>query len=111
MTELPNLTDVQWCFLDLLVRAKQKGVNRVSRTELLYSPGLPDDVKVRLVFGGVLIADGDLVILHGTNEFEITERGLRVFNAKFGKGDKAAQATKVADAVIALPDWSGRTEQ
>ena len=102
----PNLTDAQWCFLDLLVRAKQKGVDRVNRTELLYSPGLPDIVKARLVFGGLVIADGDLVILHGTNEFEITEKGIRAFNAKFGKGDAAAQPTAIADVVIALPDRS-----
>lgn len=100
-----ELSDAQWCFLDILVRARRRGITRVHRHEIMNS-GLPDAAKVQLVFGGLLIANGDLVAMHGADEFEITERGLRAYNARFGKGEAAAQPSHVADLVIALPDRS-----
>lgn len=101
-----ELSDAQWCFLDLLARAKSKGVDRVTRAELLATPMLPDSAKIQIVFGGLLLSTGDLVTLHKSDEFEITEAGLRAFNTKFGKGEAAAKPSKIADVVIALPDRS-----
>ena len=100
-----ELSDAQWCFLDILVRAKRRGITRVHRQEIMNS-GLPDAAKVQMIFGGLLIANGDLVAMHGAHEFEITERGLRAYNTRFGKGEAAAQPSHVADLVIALPDRS-----
>lgn len=102
---MAELSDAQWCFLDILVRARRRGITRVHRHEILNS-ALPDAAKVQLVFGGLLIANGDLVAMHGAHEFEITEQGLRAYNTRFGKGEAAAQPSHVADLVIALPDRS-----
>lgn len=99
MTER-NLSDAQWCFLDLLVRARQKGVHRINRMEILNSTGFPGVAKVQLVFAGLLLANGDLVAMHGAHDFEITDEGLRAFNEKYGS------PTRAADVVIALPDNS-----
>jgi hypothetical protein len=35
------LSDEQWCVLDLLMRARQKGVQRLSRAEVLHSETMP----------------------------------------------------------------------
>jgi hypothetical protein len=102
---MADLSDSQWCFLDILVRARRRGITRVHRHEILNS-GLPDTAKVQLVFGGLLIANSDLVAMHGAHEFEITERGLRAYNTRFGKGEAAARPSHVADLVIPLPDRS-----
>lgn len=104
MTLPLQLTDEQWCFLDLLIRAKQKGVHLVNRNELLNSPSLPDAAKVRLVWAGLMLANTELVTMQGQHNFKITEAGVRAFNTKFGKGEEAAKPTAVADVVIALPD-------
>lgn len=99
-----ELSDAQWCFLDLLIRAKRRGVSRVNRLELLAS-AVPAHVKVQLVFAA-LTMPGELVILHGQHDFEITEAGERLFDREFGQAGAQAEPTKIADLVIALPDPS-----
>jgi hypothetical protein len=98
--EMGDLNDVEWCVLDLLLRAKTMGVSRVNRLELLRTSAIPDGVKVKLAFTAILMSSGDLVKMHGTHDFEITEKGERVFLEKFAK------PTTVADVIIALPDLS-----
>ncbi|TAA54608.1 hypothetical protein [Shinella sp. JR1-6] len=97
---MANLTDAQWCVLDLLLRAKNKGVSRVNRHELLHAAAIPDAVKLQLVFAALTLASGEYVALHGQHDFEITPAGETLFNAKFG------QPSNIADTVIALPDGS-----
>jgi hypothetical protein len=100
-----NLSDEQWCFLDLLMRAKNKGVSRINRHELLRSQALPDMARVKLVFAGLTIPT-TLVIMHGQHDFEITDEGVRQYNAKFGTEGEPAEPTRAADMIIALPDRS-----
>lgn len=100
MTAPAELTDIQWCVLDLLLRAKNKGVPRVNRMELLRSSSVLDGVKVKLVFAALGMCNGDYVELHGQHDFEITAAGEQLFLARFAK------PTSVADVVIALPDRS-----
>lgn len=107
---MTELSDAQWCFLDLLARAKSKGVTRVNRLELMNSPALPDMAKVGLVWAALTMPK-EFVILHGQHDFELTDAGLRVFNAKFGKGEAAAKPTAIADQIIMLPDRSREQTQ
>ena len=102
---MSDLSDIEWCVLDLLLRAKRKGVARVNRMEILSSPSIPDGVKIKLVFTALLMANGDFVQMHGKHDFEITEDGERVFLAKFNK------PTAVSDVIIALPDRSMKAFQ
>lgn len=107
---MTDLSDAQWCFLDLLVRAKSKGVSRINRMEVMNSPALPDGAKVGLVWAALTMPK-EFVTLHGQHCFEITDAGLRAFNAKFGKGEAAAKPTAIADEIIMLPDRSMETLQ
>ncbi|MBB3591691.1 hypothetical protein FHX08_002035 [Rhizobium sp. BK529] len=100
-----NLSDIQWCVLDLLLRAKRTGASRVNRLELMRSDALPDALKVKLVFTALTMAGGPFVRLHGQHDFEITDAGERMFNERIGAPSKAA------DAVIALPDQSRQVLQ
>jgi hypothetical protein len=101
---MTDLTDSQWCALDLLARAKAKGADRDNRLELLHRSPLPDGAKVKIVFA-LLTMPAELVTLHGQHDFEITDEGIRVQAEKFG------QPSAVADHVILLPDRSGETIQ
>jgi hypothetical protein len=100
MSLTPELSDAQWCMLDLLMRAKSKGVSRVNRMELLRSEALPEMVRAKLVFTALTMSGGEYVTLHGQHDFEITPRGEEVFLSKY------ARPTSLADLVIALPDLS-----
>lgn len=102
---MADLTNAQWCVLDLLLRAKRKGAPRVNRHELLQTRSIPDSVKLQLVFAALTLAGGEYVALHGQHDFEITMAGEMLFTEKF------KQPSKVADAVIALPDRSGEVLQ
>ncbi|MDR6953848.1 hypothetical protein J2X65_003211 [Ancylobacter sp. 3268] len=108
MTTATQLSDAQWCFLDLLVRSKQRGASRVNRHELLYSSALPAVVRMRLVFAG-LTMPAEFVVIHGQHDFELTEAGQRLYDLRFGRGAEPASATSIADRVIALPDLTGGT--
>jgi hypothetical protein len=96
---MKELSDVDWLVLDLLMRAKQKGINRLSKTELLYNESIPSGVRVKLAWAA-MVMDTSLISWHG-QDFAITERGEKLFNAMFKK------PTTMADVVIALPDRSG----
>jgi len=96
---MENLTDIQWCALDLLMRSKQKGCAIVSRKEMLYSAQIPDGLKVKLTWA-MLTMPNNFVTHHGS-DFEISAKGERVFNAMFKK------PTTMGDVIIALPDRSG----
>lgn len=101
---MENLSDIQWCALDLLMRAKQKGASRINRHELLYSSPVPDGVKIKLVWA-LLTMPHQLVKIHGEHDFEITTKGEQLFNMMFNK------PTKAADVIIALPDRSSEVVQ
>lgn len=100
-----NLSDEQWCVLDLLMRARQKGVDRISRTDLLNSPNIPQGAAMRLTWAA-LTMPSDLVAWHGEQEFGITPAGVSLYNLRFGKGQAPATPSHIADAVICLPDMS-----
>lgn len=95
-----ELSDIEWCLLDLLLRAKRKGVRRVNRLELLKTGALPDKVKLQLVYTAMVMSNGEYVALHGQHDFEITSKGEQIFLARF------ARPSPAADSIIALPDRS-----
>ena len=88
--------------LDLLMRARQKGIQRISRTELLHSHALPQSVLVKLTWAALTMPE-DLVTWHGQHDIAITEKGVAHYNFRFGKGTAPAQPTEIADSVICLP--------
>src|SRR5580700_156674 len=96
-----NLSDEQWCILDLLMRARQKGVHRLNRMEVLHNTALPQVASIKLVWAA-LTMPREVVTWFGQHDFEITEAGVRLFNLRFGNGSNP-MPTKVADAVICLP--------
>lgn len=96
-----NLSDEQWCLLDLLMRARQKGVQRLSRMELLHNTALPQGASVKLAWAALTMPE-EIVTWHGQHDFEITEAGAQLFNLRFGNGSNPTP-TRVADAVIYLP--------
>jgi len=97
MNEL-KLSDEQWLVLDLLLRAKERGISRLTKEELLSSSKLPQAVAIRLVWAA-LTMPANLIVWHG-NEFSITDSGLSAFKLRFGQKIKP---TEIADAVICLP--------
>ena len=97
-----KLSDEQWCFLDLLMRARATGINKISRMEILHSPSLPQGVALKLTFAALTMPTG-LVTMHGQRDFSITEAGASLYNLRFGKGTWPATPTQVADAAIYLP--------
>ena len=97
-----NLSDEQWCVLDLLVRARQKGIRKVSRMELLHSPQLPQNASMRLTWAALTMSK-ELVGMEGQHDFVLTDDGVTLYNLRFGKGAKPATPTAIADSVIYLP--------
>jgi hypothetical protein len=104
MTEF-NLNDAQWCVLDMLMRAREKGVHVLNRMELLSSPSIPQGAAMKLTFAALTIP-GELVEWQGKHDFSITEAGVSLYNLRFGTGASPATPTDVADNVICLPDLS-----
>jgi hypothetical protein len=102
-----DLSDAQWCFLDLLLRAKKRGIPVLSRMEILHSPTLPQGAAMKLVWGALTIP-AELVKHTPPHDFEITEAGASLYNLRFGTKDKAAQPSQIADGVICLPDLSNK---
>lgn len=94
-----DLTDAQWCVLDLLLRAKRAGVAFVHRREILFASNLPQMAAMRLTWA-LLTMPGDLVLVRGEHEFQISPQGEATFEARFGR------PTCIAEAVICLPDLS-----
>lgn len=102
-----QLTDAQWCVLDLLMRARQRGVVEINRMELLTSASLSDEAKIKLVFAALTIPT-ELVEIRNQHNFRITEAGVQLYNTRFGHG-RNPEPTRVADAIIYLPDRSQET--
>jgi hypothetical protein len=98
---MSELTDAQWCVLDLLMRARQKGVQRLNRVELLHSKGIPQGASLRLTFAALTMPK-ELVTWIGEHDFAITEAGVQLYNLSFGNGSNPPP-TEFADAVIYLP--------
>lgn len=96
-----NLSDEQWLVLDLLMRAKQKGVDRLNRMEVLHNTALPQGASLKLVWAA-LTMPGELLVWHGKHDFSITDAGAQLYNLRFGNGSNPTP-TKMADAVICLP--------
>lgn len=96
-----ELTDAQWCFLDLLMRAKQRGIGALNRKEILYNNALPQQVACKLVFGGLLMMAEDIVT-EGVQGISITPKGEALYKLKFG----GSGTTEMADQTILLPDNS-----
>ncbi len=95
MTQL-KLTDEQWLVLDLLMRARQKGVQRLNRMELLHNTSIPQGASLKLTWAALTMPK-ELLTWHGEHDFSITEKGIAVFDAMFHR------PTKMADSVICLP--------
>ena len=108
MTEALDPSDEQWLVLDLLMRARQKGVHRINRKELLYSAAIPQGVAVRLTWA-MLSMPSKLVTWHGQHDVEITAEGIRAYNLRFGKKSQDATPSRIADTVICLPGPGGYT--
>lgn len=92
-----ELSDAQWCFLDLLMRAREKGVGRLNRLELFKADNLPEHALLKFVWAGLELANTDFVDMPTEHDFEITDAGVQIFNLRFNR-----PPTKVADHVIAL---------
>lgn len=48
-----DLSDEQWCLMDLLVRSRQRGIDRLNRLEVLATNELPKGVALKLIFGAL----------------------------------------------------------
>ncbi len=105
-----NLTDEQWCFLDLLMRAREKGAHRLNRMEILHSPSLPQHAALKLTFAALTMPK-EIVTMIGQHDFAITDAGVSLYNLRFGKGQKPAKPSQIADHVICLPDLSQSARQ
>lgn len=99
------LSDEQWCVLDLLMRAREKGVHRLNRMEVLSSP-LPQGAAIELTWAA-LTMPSDLITWCGKHDFSITDAGVSLYNLRFDNPTPSA----IADTVIMLPDLSGRAAQ
>lgn len=96
-----DLSDEQWLVLDLLMRARQKGVYRLNRMEILHNKTLPHGASLKLTFAA-LTMPSELLTWHGQHDFSITDAGARLYNLRFGNGSNPTP-TKMADSVICLP--------
>lgn len=99
LRDIPPLTDAHICMLDLLARARERGVAAINRRELLGTSSLPAIGRLRLVFAALTMPNG-LVSIANAHDFSITAAGLEVHATLVGTPSQAA------DHVIALPDRS-----
>jgi len=99
-----DLTDAQWLLLDLLLRAKERGLASINRMELLNAQRLPETARLKLVFGALTMPPGLITITGlGAHEFAITDAGTQLYRTRFGRGTTPPAPTRVADEVIHLP--------
>lgn len=104
-----DLSDEQWILLDIFMRAREKGVHSIHRREILYSPGIPQSVAVKLTFNMLLMAD-KYIKCEDHEHFSIMQEGIDLYNIRFGHG-KNAKPTEIANTVICLPDLSNQVLQ
>lgn len=91
-----DLSSAQWCVLDLLMRARQKGVHRLNRLEIAANKAIPQGAALKLMWAALTMPNG-LVVWTGQHDFSITPAGVELFNSKFKR------PTEVGDQVICLP--------
>lgn len=91
-----ELTEAQWCVLDLLVGSRQKGVMMVNRLEILNNRLLPDGIKLKLAFAALTMPK-EFLTWHGEHDFSITPAGEAVFAMRYPGPSEAAER------VICLP--------
>jgi hypothetical protein len=96
-----NLSDEQWLVLDLLMRARQKGVGKLNRMEVLHNTTLPQGASLKLTWAALTMPK-ELLTWYGQHDFSITEAGVQLYNLRFGNGSNPTP-TKIADSVICLP--------
>jgi hypothetical protein len=103
-----NLSDEQWCVLDVLMRAREKGVVKISRDELLANQTLPQGVLIKLTWAALTMPKELLQWHPGERDFSITGAGAQLYNLRFGNGSNPVPTT-IADTVICLhgPDKFG----
>lgn len=97
-----KLSDEQWCFLDLLMRARERGIAKLSRMEILNSPSIPQGAAIKLVWAALTIPK-ELVMMIGQHDFQITDAGVSLYRLRFGQ---KVTPTQIADHIICLPDLS-----
>jgi hypothetical protein len=95
--QMIELSDAQWCVLDLLMRARERGVGELHRLELTNSQEIPAGLAVKLVFAALTIPDC-VVSWTGEHTFAITPQGIDMFRQRFG------DPSPMADAIVGLPD-------
>lgn len=100
---MSELSDEQWCVLDLLMRSRKQGVSAINRHELLRNATLPQGVSVKLLWAALTMPADVIKWTASQQDFSITERGAALYNFRFGKGKEPATPTQIADAVICLP--------
>lgn len=93
-----NLSDEQWLVLDLLMRARERGVKMLNRMEVLYSKSLPQLAAAKLTMAALTMPK-ELVTWVTHHDFAITDEGAQVYNLRFD----TPKPTMVADVVICLP--------
>jgi hypothetical protein len=103
-----NLSDAQWCVLDLLMRSREKGVHSLNRMEMLSSGILPTGAAMKLTWAA-LIMPPRLVKWTGKHDFAITDEGVSLYKLRFGNGADP-KPTEIADHVICLPDMTRRVQ-
>jgi hypothetical protein len=92
---MEEISDYQWLVLDLLMRAREKGITSISRLEILNSSSIPKSVSIKLVWSALTMPSNLIVICN--HDFSITETGIAIFEQRFKK------PTDIADSVICLP--------
>jgi hypothetical protein len=97
-----NLSDEQYLVLDLLMRARQKGVDRINRHEMLGNTALPQGASVKLTWAALTMPKEVMTWHPGEQDFSITDAGAQLYNLRFGNGANPTP-TSVADVVICLP--------
>lgn len=102
-----ELNSAQWCVLDLLIHARNRGVYLLNRLELLSSNALPLEARLKLAFAALTVPD-DLVVWEGKHDFKITDAGISLYKLKFGE---QAKPSEIAGEVFALPDRSAERLQ
>lgn len=93
-----DLTDIQWCVIDLLIMARIRGLAKVSRLEMLGAQSIPLQLRLRLVFAA-LTMPSHLVTVDGA-DFCVTDDGISLYRLRF---DDSAP-TRIADVFISMPD-------
>ena len=94
-----ELSDFQWGVLDLLMRAREKGIHQLHRAEILFSKSIPQIAAAQLTMAALTIPES-LVVWVDQHNFKITEQGVSAYNLRFDNTEPSA----ICDSIICLPD-------